>query len=129
MSLGNTGITIKLPSGYEFKERTSKKNDYYGQTLSGECSIIVNHEEKEEFASLDEYVQTIAKANNVIEIKIASDDNYYFEYKNGEYYFYITVRQNDNYYYRITFYCSEEDWSKYKEDFAQWSITIKLNQK
>ena len=129
VSLGDTGITVELPSEYKFKEKTSKINDYFGQAFSGEWSIIVNHEEKDDFAGLDEYAQASAKANNAGKAKLASDGNYYFEYKNGEYHFYTAVRQNNKYYYRIAFYCFEEDWLKYKDNFEKWATTIKLEKK
>ena len=129
VKLGNTGISIKLPNKYEFEETTSEKNDYFGQSIIGEWAIFVNHEEKDDFPGLEVYALSSAIANKAGEPKTASDGNYYYEYKNGEYHLYTAIRQNDKYYYTITFYCYEKDWSNYEDDFAEWATTIKLEQK
>ena len=125
--LGNTGITVEIPSEYGFEAKKSEKNDFYGLSSSEEWAIIVNHDDKDGY-TLEEYAQAVAISNNAGKAKIASDGNYYFEYKNGEYHFYTAIRQNDKYYYRVAFYCFEEDWSKYESIFADWSTTIRLEQ-
>ena len=128
ISLGETGISLKLPSKYGLKARTSKINDYFGESTNREWAIIVNHEEKDIYADIDEYAQTSAVANKAGKAKIESDGNYYFEYKNGEYHFYTAVRQNEKYYYRIAFYCYEEEWSEYQDDFEEMATTIRLEE-
>ena len=126
--LGDTGISVKLPSEYGFEAKTSELNDFFGYSANEEWSIIVNHEEKEDFTGIDQYAQASAIANEAGDAKLASDGNYYFEYTNSGYHFYTAVRQNDKYYYRVAFYCLEEDWSKYESEFAEWATTIKFEQ-
>lgn len=125
--LGETGVTIEIPSEYGFEAKTSKLNDFFGQSANGEWSIIVNHDDKEGY-NLEEYAQAVAEANDAGESKLAADGNYYFEYVNGDYHFYTAIRQNNKYYYRVAFYCFNDDWSKYEGNFADWARTIKLEQ-
>ena len=80
--LGDTGISVKLPSEYGFEAKTSELNDFFGYSANEEWSIIVNHEEKEDFTGIDQYAQASAIANEAGDAKLASDGNYYFEYIN-----------------------------------------------
>jgi len=125
--LGNTGVTVEIPSKYGFEAKTSERNDFFGRSSNGDWCIIVNHDEKGDY-SLEEYAQEVAEANGASKAKLAADGNYYFEYINGDYHFYTAVRQNDEYYYRVAFYCFEDLWSQYESEFSDWATTIKLNQ-
>ena len=121
--LGATGASVTLPSDVGFEEHKSELNDFFGRGSSGEWCIIVNRSGKEGF-TFEEYCSETARANNAAEVLKDEAGEPYFTYMEGGYRFYAAVREGKENYYCVVFYCFNEVWDYYQDDFAKWAATI-----
>lgn len=123
--LGETGVTVTLPTELGFEQMESEINEFFGVGASGDWSIIVNRDEKGDYP-IKEYADLTAKANYAEQACQDSDGNYYFIYESDEYHYYTAVREGAECYYRVAFYCFNDVWQNYEDSFAQWAATIQV---
>ena len=121
--LGGTGASVVLPSDVGFEEQKSELNDFFGRAGNGEWCIIVNRSDKEGF-TFEEYCSETASANNAGEVLRDEAGEPYFTYMEGGYRFYAAVREGEENYYCVVFYCFNEVWDYYEDDFAIWAATV-----
>ena len=132
ISLGDTGATVDIPAKMGFEACESKMNDFYGISANEEWAIIANVEPKSDYpdCTLADYVSLYAEEYNGA-VRQDLGDNYYFTYdydmgEDGVYCYFTAVRENDSEFVRVAFYCLEETWDTYRDQFLNWSTTIEF---
>ena len=130
--LGDTGATVVIPADMGFETQESEMNDFYGLGANQEWAIIANVEPKSDYPdfTIADYTSASAQANEAT-VGQDLDGNYYFTYikdlGDGDIYKYFTaVRENETSYIRVAFYCFEDAWESYKNEFSEWATTIEF---
>ncbi len=132
ITLGDTGATVVIPANMGFEAQESEQNDFYGLSANQEWAIIANVEPKSDYpdSTIADYTSASAQANEAT-VGQDLDGNYYFTYVkdmgDGDIYkYYTAVRENETEYIRVAFYCSEDAWDTYRDQFLNWSTTIEF---
>ena len=130
ITLGDTGATVVIPGGMELKVQESETNDFYG--ANDEWAIIANVDLKSDCnnCTLADYVSLYAQECDGT-VRQDLSDNYYFTYnydmgEDGVYCYFTAVRESDSEFIRVAFYCREESWDTYRDQFLNWSTTIEF---
>ena len=131
--LGDTGIKVVIPSDGGFETYESELNDFLGGNPGGTWRVIVNTEPKSDYpdCTLADYVALSAQVNEG-EVGQDADGNYYFTYTNETdanevYKFHSIVKEGAEKYYHISFYCFEEFWDVFGNQFADWATTVEVD--
>ena len=132
ITLGDTGATVVIPANMGFEAQESEQNDFYGLSANQEWAIIANVEPKSDYpnSTIADYVSLYAQEYDGT-VRQDLSDNYYFTYnydmgEDGVYCYFTAVRENDSEFIRVAFYCREESWDTYRDQFLNWSTTIEF---
>ena len=131
--LGDTGAKVAIPAEIGFEACESELNEFFGGGPGGDWRIIVNTELKSDFAeyTIEEYANLYAQSNGAEGATQDTDGNYYFTYTNETdanevYKFHSIVKEGAEKYYHISFYCFEEFWDVFGNQFADWATTVEV---
>lgn len=131
--LGDTGAKVAIPAEMGFEAYESELNEFFGGGPSGEWRIIVNTEVTSDYTeyTFEEYANLYAQSNGAEGVTQDAAGNYCFTYINESsegnvYKFYSLVLEGIEKYYHISFYCFEDAWDYYCEQFVEWATTIEV---